>query len=64
MAMDTKDIFRAAKLLIDQHGENASVEAALNADRFLDKGDFEGAAVWREIVRAISDLQTETGTVH
>ncbi|NMM46561.1 hypothetical protein HH303_18870 [Rhodospirillaceae bacterium KN72] len=62
--MDTKDIYRTAKLLIDQHGENASVEAALNADRLLDGGDFEGAAVWRRIVKAIADLQAETGTIH
>ncbi|NMM43882.1 hypothetical protein HH303_05305 [Rhodospirillaceae bacterium KN72] len=50
--------------MIDQHGEDACIEAAVNADRFLDKGDIEGAAVWRKIVKAIADLQAETGTIH
>ena len=33
--MDEKDIYRSAKLLIDKHGEDASVIAALRADELL-----------------------------
>ncbi len=32
------DIYRSAKLLIDQHGEDAGLEAAMRADAMLEKG--------------------------
>ena len=44
------DIYRSAKLMIDQHGEAAAIQAAMKADAMLDKGDLDGAAVWRRIV--------------
>jgi hypothetical protein len=53
------DIYRAAKLLLDQHGEEAAVRAAGRADLLLDEGDTDGAAIWRAIVRAIEELQRE-----
>ncbi len=33
------DIYRSANLLIDQHGEDAAVEAAMRADKLLAAGD-------------------------
>jgi len=33
------DIYRAAKLLIDQHGENAPMWAAERADELFEAGD-------------------------
>ena len=45
------DIFRAAKLLIDQHGKDAAIRAAQRADVLLDEGDVDGAVVWRRIRR-------------
>ena len=54
------DIYRSAKLLIDEHGAHASIEAALRADELLDRGDLDGAAVWRQIVSAIRDIQRPT----
>ena len=33
------DIFRSAKLLVDQHGEDAGIEAAMRADAMLENGD-------------------------
>lgn len=50
------DIQRAIKLLIDQHGDEAPIHAAMRADELLDKGDLDGAAVWRRIVGAINEL--------
>ncbi len=47
------DIYRAAKLYIDQHGELASFEAGMQADALLEAGDMEGSATWRKIVKAI-----------
>ena len=38
------DIYRAAKLLVDQHGEDAPIRAAELADEMLEAGDIEGAA--------------------
>ncbi len=52
------DIYRSAKLLIDQHGgEDAGLEAAMRADAMLEKGAIAGAATWRRIVKAVEELQ-------
>ena len=53
------DIFRAAKLLIDKHGDDAAIRAAQRADGLLKGGDMDGAAVWRQILEAIDELQRE-----
>lgn len=62
------DIFRAANVLIDQHGADAPVEAAMRVDALLDKGDLDGRAVWRRILAAVEEmLRTEPagrGRVH
>ena len=44
------DIYRSAHALIQRDGEAAAMEAAMKADAMLDKGDLDGAAVWRRIV--------------
>ena len=51
------DLNRAAKLLVDQHGEDAPIRAAERADELLEAGDFEGAAIWRSILAAIEERQ-------
>jgi hypothetical protein len=51
------DIYRAAKLLIDQHGEDTPIRAAQRAGELLRDGDTEGAAIWRVIMSAIEELQ-------
>ena len=56
------DIYRSANELIQQHGDEAPIHAAMQADAMLEKGDFDGAAVWRRIVKAIEMLrQREPG---
>ncbi len=45
------DIYRSANLLVQQHSEDAPIEAAMRADAMLDKGDLDGYAVWK---RALS----------
>jgi hypothetical protein len=55
--IDDPDIFHAAKLLIDQHGDDAAVRAAMRADVLLDEGDVDGAVVWRRILEAIEELK-------
>ncbi len=51
------DIWRAAYLLIGQHGAEAELEAAKRADLMLDRGDLEGQTLWRRIRRAIVEVQ-------
>jgi hypothetical protein len=51
------DIWRAANLVIKQHGENAEIMAAQSADLMLERDDSEGRLVWLRIRRAIVDLQ-------
>ncbi len=53
---DDLDIYRSAKLLIDQHGEDAPIFAAQQADRCLEAGDLDGKAVWMRVIGAIEEL--------
>ena len=50
------DIYRSAKLLIDQHGEDAPIFAAQQADACLERGDLDAKAVWMGVIRAIKEL--------
>ncbi len=50
------DIFRSANLLVKQHGQDAPIHAAMRADAMLDKGDLDGYAVWKQILRAVEEL--------
>ena len=54
---DDLDIYRSAKLLVDQHGEDAPIFAAMQADKCLEAGDLDGKAVWMRVIRAIKELQ-------
>ncbi len=51
------DIYRSAKLLIDQHGKDASGFAVKQADKQAEAGDMEGKAVWLRILNAVKELQ-------
>jgi len=56
------DIYRTANLLIQQHGEEATILAAMKGDEMLAKGDLKGQTVWLQVIRAIEELQaTEPG---
>jgi hypothetical protein len=54
--IDDPDIFRAAKLLIDQHGGAAPIRAVERAEQLAEEGDLDGVAVWRRILEAIDEL--------
>lgn len=56
--VDEIDIYRAAKLLVDQYGADAPVQAAMRAGVMIERGDMAGAAVWKRVMRAIAELQT------
>jgi len=53
------DIYRAAHPVIRQHGEDAPIRAAMLGDEMLEKGDLDGQAVWKRILKAIDELLTE-----
>ena len=53
---DEIDIYRSASLLIEEHGDDASIHAAQEADACLGKGDLDGKAVWIGVIRAIKEL--------
>ncbi len=51
------DIYRSAQVLVKRHGQDASIHAAMRADAMLEKGDLNGYAVWKRILRAVEELQ-------
>ena len=54
------DIYRSANLLIKQHGEEAAIFAAMQADACLEKGDLDGKVTWLKVIEAIKELQDTT----
>ncbi len=58
------DVYRSANLLVKQHGAEAPIHAALNADAMLENGDLDGQAVWLRILKAVDELlETQPGGV-
>ncbi len=53
------DIYRSAHELIEQHGEDAPIHAAMRADELMEAGDMEGRVVWVRIMKAIAKLLSE-----
>ena len=47
------DIWRSAKLLVDQHGADARIRAAQRADEPLAAGNIQSRSVWLRILEAI-----------
>ncbi len=54
------DIYRSAQVLVKRHGQDAPIHAAMKADAMLEKGDLDGYAVWKRILRAVEELQRAT----
>jgi hypothetical protein len=51
------DSYRAAKILIDQHGDEAKAHAGRRMQELLEQGDDAGAAAWVDIAFAIDELR-------
>lgn len=64
--MDEKDIWRSAKLLIGEHGDDAATHAAMRVDAMIEAGDLDGQRVRKRIAQAIEELTASDpgGTVH
>ena len=64
-AVPELDIWRAANLLIREHGSGAEIEAARLSDLMLERGDLDGQTLWKRIRRAVIELQAPpSGTAH
>ncbi len=46
-----------ANNLLEHHGQDAPIHAAMRADAMLEKGDLDGYAMWKRILRLIEALQ-------
>lgn len=53
------DAWRAAQILVKQHGPDAAIVAARRADALLAEGDVEGERVFKVILDAINELQRD-----
>ena len=64
--MSDLDIYRSAKLLVDQHGSGATAEAMKRADALAAQGDAARKVVWLRILEAVEELQNTnpTGPLH
>jgi hypothetical protein len=64
--VDDLDIWRSAKTLIDNYGDDATIHAAMRADELLAQGDLDGAGTWRRVLDAVKELERTKpdGTVH
>ena len=51
------DVYRSAWLMVQQHGDDTAIQAAMRANALLDQGDMEGRRVWFRIKEAIGELQ-------
>lgn len=54
----------SALSLIREHGDQAPIYAAMEADAMLDTGDLDGAAHWRRVLAAIREMVEPAGTRH
>jgi hypothetical protein len=50
------DAYRCAKLLLDQHGRDAELHAAMRADELEAAGDEAGRRAWLRILAALDEL--------
>ncbi len=64
--MNERDIWAAALLLIDRHGNNAALRAIKRVNELLESDDIDGAAVWLRIVTVIRQIETSeaAGPIH
>jgi hypothetical protein len=59
------DIYRAAHLMMHEHGDEAELEAASHADRMFRRGDRSELLTWFRIWRTIAvTRQAPAGSLH
>ena len=58
--MEDIHIFRAAKLLIKEQGDDVSAYVDMEFNNTIERRDIKGAAVWLRIAKAINEMLRET----
>ena len=58
--MGENDSWRPAHVIVKRYGEDASIQTTMRADELLATGDFDGQRTWKQIMRAVEDLQRGT----
>jgi triphosphoribosyl-dephospho-CoA synthetase len=53
------DAWRAARILVNQHGADAATVASRRAAALLAEGDVEGERVFKMILEAVKELQRD-----
>jgi len=59
LVMEKIDIWRAAKVLIDAHGEDAAEAANRAVNRAVEDGNEAATSVWIRVMKAIEILQRQ-----
>ena len=64
--MGDRDIWAAALLLIDRHGDDAAMRALKRVNELSIRSDTEGIAVWLRIVTVIREIEASGtgGPIH
>lgn len=57
MSISSWEIWACASKIMHLHGDNAVLQAAMNADLLLKKGDLDGHQAWLAIMRRIKELE-------
>jgi hypothetical protein len=52
--LSERDIWLAARAMIQRYGSNAGIEAAERADEHLESGNLDLSAIWQRIMRSRS----------
>lgn len=58
--MDEIDVLHTAKLMVEQYGVAAELQAALRVDKAFLDGDVELEQTWKRVVAAIRTLRSQT----
>lgn len=57
--MDDNAIWQAVRILIDAHGDDTAIHAAMQSELALERGCQETAAVWKRVWVAVEELQRQ-----
>lgn len=61
------DDYRAAKIIVEQFGDDAEQQALRHIDRLFEAGDHDGVARWMNVLAAMQELrqtQRSDGPLH
>lgn len=60
MVIDDIEIYRCARQLLDNHGDEAFAIAEMKFQTLAEDDDLEGCAVWRQVISAIKELRRQS----